>query len=343
MLNLYLLQISTNPNTVFLCMLYVKKESSTTTKIRAVFDASAKSSSNVSLNDILLVGPTVHSLLIDVLLRFRLHRIALTADVSKMYRAIELIESDRDLHRFVWRSKEEKLLKDYRMTRVTFGLSASVKRNASDHALEFLKAADAVENAFYVDDCLVGADSIDEAIDLHHQLLKLFAKGGFLLHKWSSSDPAVQRHISPELRDAQSTHHIPSPEEYTKTLGIEWNANLDHFRLTVTSLQDTDNVTKWTLISNIAKTFDALGWFSPTIIKAKILLQRLWESRIGWDDLLPPAIYQSWLCWRFELPLLSERHISRCYYSKDDTMQLHGFCDASEDAHAGVVHIRVQD
>ncbi len=56
-----------------------------------MFDASAKSASGVSLNDILLVGPTVHSTLIDILLRFRFHRVALTADISKMYRAIELI------------------------------------------------------------------------------------------------------------------------------------------------------------------------------------------------------------------------------------------------------------
>ena len=57
-----------------------------------VFDASAKSSNGVSLNDTLLVGPTIHPPLIDMLLRFRLHRIVFTADadVSKMYRAIEL-------------------------------------------------------------------------------------------------------------------------------------------------------------------------------------------------------------------------------------------------------------
>jgi hypothetical protein len=48
----------------------VYKQSSTTTKVRAVFDASAKSSTGTSLNDILLVGPTVHTPLIDVLLRF---------------------------------------------------------------------------------------------------------------------------------------------------------------------------------------------------------------------------------------------------------------------------------
>ena len=68
----------------------------------AVFDASAKSSTGVSLNDTLMIGPTVHPPLIDVLLRFRLYRVALTTDVSNMYRAIMLAPSDKDLHRFVW-------------------------------------------------------------------------------------------------------------------------------------------------------------------------------------------------------------------------------------------------
>ena len=109
----------------YLPMHAVYKQSSTTTKVRAVFDASAKSSTGVSLNDLLLVGPTIHPPLIDVLLRFRLHRVAITADVSKMYRAIELAPDDKDLHRFVWRSNSTEPLADFRMTRVTFGVSAS--------------------------------------------------------------------------------------------------------------------------------------------------------------------------------------------------------------------------
>ena len=257
----------------YLPMHAVKKESSTTTKVRAMFDASAKSSSNASLNDTLLIGPTIHSSLVDVLLLFRLHQIALTADVSKMYRAIELVESDQDLHRFVWRSDPRDHLKDYRMTRVTFGVSASsfvanmsVKHNALDNDLEFPKAANAVETSFYVDHCLTGADSVEEAMDLYQQLLDLFAKGGFFLRKWNSSDPHVLCNIKSELQDTQSIHHIPSPDEYTITIGIEWNASMDHFRLTVASLQETNNMTKRTLVSDIAKTFDVLGWFSPSML-----------------------------------------------------------------------------
>ena len=64
------------------------------TKIWAVLDASSKSSTGVSLNDTLLDGPTVHSSLVDVLLRFHFHRIALTSDISCMYYAVKLVLSD---------------------------------------------------------------------------------------------------------------------------------------------------------------------------------------------------------------------------------------------------------
>lgn len=98
----------------------VQKESSTATKVRAIFDASAKSQTGVSSNDILLVGPTVMSPLIDVLLHFRLHGITLTTDISRMYHAVALTQSDRDLHRFVWQKDPSEPLKDYQMTTVTF-------------------------------------------------------------------------------------------------------------------------------------------------------------------------------------------------------------------------------
>ncbi len=79
------------PHEVFyLPMHAVRKDSSTTTKICAVFDASMKTSTGISLNDSLMVGPTVYPSLIEVLIRFRMHRIALVANISKMYRAIEL-------------------------------------------------------------------------------------------------------------------------------------------------------------------------------------------------------------------------------------------------------------
>ena len=68
--------------------------------------------------------------------------------------------------------------------------------------------------------------------------------------------------IPSELRGSQSLHKIPDPDEYTKALGIQWNSSSDYFRLTVTNLPDAENLTKRRLVSDIARTFDVLGWFS---------------------------------------------------------------------------------
>lgn len=81
----------------------VIRETSTTTKLRVVFDASAKSSSGKSLNDVLLVGPTVQDNLLDILLRFRLYETAFMADIQKMYRQILVDPRDRDFQRILWR------------------------------------------------------------------------------------------------------------------------------------------------------------------------------------------------------------------------------------------------
>jgi hypothetical protein len=328
----------------------VQKQSSTTTRIRAVFDASAKSMTGVSFNDTLLVGPTIHSSLIDVLIRFRLHKIALTTDVSRMYRAVELVKSDRDFHRFVWRSDPTKSLQDYRMTRITFGVSASsfaanmaVCQNAINNASEFPQAAESVLKSFYVDDGLTGADSVDEGINLQQQLQKLFAKGGFLLRKWNSNIPSVINQVPPELRDSNDVLSITDSPGYTKTLGVEWNSRADQFRITVSQLPQHDKMTKREFVSDIAKTYDVLGWFSPTIIKSKILLQRIWEAGIDWDEEIPQHVFEDWSRWRSELGCLSEKLIERCYFPNDAVVkdiQLHGFCDASEEAFAGVVYIR---
>ena len=106
--------------------------------------------SGISLNDTLMVGPTVHPSLVEVLMRFQMHRIALVADISKMYRTIEL-PPDSNFHRIVWRDNPSDVFQDYRMTRGTLGVSSSfmanmaVKQNAVDYAHEYPLAANVVD------------------------------------------------------------------------------------------------------------------------------------------------------------------------------------------------------
>jgi hypothetical protein len=336
--------------TMFYLLVY--KDTSSTTKVRAVFDASAKSASGVSLNDTLLVGPTVHPPLVDVLLRFRMNRVALTADVSKMYRAVELAPSDRDFHRFVWRSGPTETLKDYRMTRVTFGVSAScfaanmaMKQNAIELVDKYPRAADVVRKSAYVDDTLTGADTVESAIDLQGQLQDLLTCGGFFLRKWNSNEPLVLDAIWPELRESKGVHSI-SGSEHTKTLGLEWDTAADVLHITTSKLLPTESVTKRILVADIAKIFDVLGWFAPAVVSVKILLQRVWEAGVDWDEPVPEHILLVWTCWRAELPSLLCKGIPRCYFPKNAqivSFQVHGFSDASEDAYAGAVYLRMVD
>ena len=104
----------------------VHKEDSSTSKLRVIFGASAKTVSGTSLNNHLLVGPMVCPSLIDMLLQFGGFKVELTTDVRHMYQAVRLPDSQKDLHQFVWREDPQRLILDYRMTRLTFMVSASL-------------------------------------------------------------------------------------------------------------------------------------------------------------------------------------------------------------------------
>ncbi|KRZ84096.1 hypothetical protein T08_12499 [Trichinella sp. T8] len=96
----------------------VIREDKTTTKCRIVFDGSAQYG-GVTLNQHLDVGPALQNDLVKVLLRFRRFRIGLQADISKMFLQIGLNEQDRDVCRFLWRSRDvQEAPRIYRFKRV---------------------------------------------------------------------------------------------------------------------------------------------------------------------------------------------------------------------------------
>ena len=157
----------------------VVKLTSTTTKLRVVFDASAKTTSGVCLNDILLPGPNLYPLLTDVILAFRTHVIGMSADISKMFWEVELHPDDRDLHRFLQAAPRGGGVIDMRMTRVTFGVTSSpflatevLRQVAKDHEKQYPRAAKIISN-FYVDDCLTGAATPDEDKEIQDELISL--------------------------------------------------------------------------------------------------------------------------------------------------------------------------
>lgn len=102
-----------------------------------------------------------------------------------------------------------------------------------------------------------------------------------MLRKWNSSEPGAIQHLNVDLFDSCHTHTISDVDSYTKTLGLVWNTTFDHFRIIIDTTPKPEVLTKRTLVSRIARTFDILGWFAPSTIKMKILLQRVWELKLG--------------------------------------------------------------
>lgn len=166
-------ELNKDPSKSFYLAHHAVYKDSDTTPLRVVFDGSMKSTSNASINDLLVVGPTIHPPLNDVMMRFRLHPHALTTDISKMYRAVGLPPEDRDYHRFLWRNSLTEPIKEYRMTRVSFGIASSaflatntIRHLADQHKNEYQLANAAVKDSFYVDDGLLSVPTKEEAIAL---------------------------------------------------------------------------------------------------------------------------------------------------------------------------------
>ena len=98
-----------------------------TTKVRVVYDTSARSG-GPSLNDCLHAGPKFDQRILNLLLRFRVHRVALTADIEKAFLMVSMAKEDCEVLHFLWVDdimKERPEPVELRFTRVVFGVSSS--------------------------------------------------------------------------------------------------------------------------------------------------------------------------------------------------------------------------
>lgn len=325
----------------------VIKTTSSTTKLRVVFDASQKTGSGKSLNDYLRVGPTIQNDLVTLLTRWRKYPIAFTADLEKMYRQILVDDQDQSFQRIVWRSSPTADIQDFKLQTITYGTACaqflairSMHQLAFDGAQSFPKGSKVMIEDFYVDDLLSGTYDIPEAIEIQSQLRNLAQTGGFNLRKWSSNHDEVLKAIPPCDREIK-TVHLFEFDDTIKSLGIHWNPCTDKF--TFQSALDASTVakTKRSILSEMSKLFDPLGWVSPIIIQAKILMQKIWLIKATWDEPLPPSIIDKWRLIRKDFLQVHLIELPRSmFHSINQPIELHGFSDASIHAFAAVVYAR---
>ncbi|XP_055714979.1 uncharacterized protein LOC129809188 [Phlebotomus papatasi] len=325
----------------------VFKPSSTTTKTRVVFDASCKTSTGVSLNDVLHTGSKLQSDLTHIVMRWRKHEFVIMGDIEKMFRQILVREEDRNFQRILWREDKNMPVKEYTLNTVTYGTGPAtylsvrcLQELANQEELNFPKASKTLREDFYVDDLMTGAKTINEARQLQKDLINLLAKGGFNLRKWVSNTEELTAHLQPDQRAIPENIQIGT-DEHIKALGIEWNQRTDEFTFSLNP-RDYHGITKRQLLSSIASIFDPIGWLAPITVRAKILMQELWNQELNWDDPTPSDTQKEWSSLMIELRQLDSVRIPRWIHT-NNTTQLHGFCDASQKAYAAVVYTRSVD
>jgi hypothetical protein len=265
-----------------------------------------------------------------------------------MYRQIRIHEDDQHFQRILWRNLPSEKVREYQLTTVTFGTNSApylairtLQQIAFDNQFKFPLASEIILNDFYVDDLISGNETLEEALICQQQLINSLSSCGFKLRKWSSNNGNILTNIPAELQELKS--YEIKLDETVKTLGISWNPTTDTFEFKV-YVPNAETTTKRKLLSEASKLFDPLGWLSPTIIQAKVLLQQLWLSGINWDEKLPENIAIKWRKYKQALPELEQVKIPRWINNlRCNTSELHGFCDASEVAYAAAVYFISQD
>lgn len=328
----------------------VIREEKETTKVRPVFNASQKGTNGISLNDELLVGPQLQTDMRSLIIRWRSRRICFVADIQKMYRCILVTKEDRDLQRILWRSNVTKPIQDFRLLRVTFGTASApylavrtLQQLADDEGHVCPEAAKTIKEDFYVDDLMSGKDSLSGAMELAKNIDAILQKGGFILQKWCSNSAEFLKHFDITRRSAHVDVDISIHGTIT-ALGLRWNMGQDIFQYSLNLPAMAVPVTKRTILADVQRLFDPLGWLSPGTLPAKLLIQKLWLKGISWDEELDTTTIDDWITLRDNLRHINEIEVPRWLCTTEDkreTIEVHGFCDASVKAYAAVAYARV--
>ena len=302
-----------------------------TSKLRIVYDASARSGRNTpSLNDCLYAGPPLSPLIYDILLRFRVHKVALIGDIEKAFLNVSVHPSDRDYLRFLWIDDITSgcpKLQVYRFARVAFGVSSSpfllnatIRHHltSADVPRQF---AERVLKGLYVDDFVGGDDSDNSVFEMYENLKSSFKNGGFNMRKWVSNSKVLQERIE---QSESKSHQVSSrfvkehpvqeeDETYSsslfktvknpttsklKVLGIGWDREKDLLCLDLTSPLETDDtclITKRAILGTTSKLEEQ--WDTMRLANQRAVFLEWTNQRAGYgsrDDFGRVGILEVW-------------------------------------------------
>lgn len=318
----------------------VFKENSTT-KVRPVFDGSAKEKNFPSINECLEKGPNLIELIPSIINRFRFGRFGVIADIKKAFLQIGLQENDRPFLKFLWRKNgKNENLTVYQHKRVVFGISSSPfllgatlefhLKNVPGH---YWETAHTLLKSFYVDNLVCSVNTIEELNKLMTESQDILAEGKFELRGWEHTPT--------------SSEQLVAKQKIVPVLGLNWKLNEDSLTIDLKSFSIEETVvTKRKILSAVHRIFDPIGFTCPVTLLPKLLIQECWKNKVAWDTEVPVSIKKKYEKWKNELINLQKLEIPRCLFTDSEQkadLSLHVFCDASKLAYATCVFLRCQN
>ncbi len=330
----------------------VFRDTAQSTKLRVVYDASARpSKDSLSLNDCLEVGPPLQNKLWSVLVRGRFHPVCLSGDLRKAFLQVRIRKSHRDVVRFHWlKDIKSDEVQTFRFTRALFGLTSSpfllggvIQQHLEIWHQQSPAAVDDISKSLYVDDLVSGATTIEKAATLKSGATEIFQDVTFELHKWQSNAKELDTPSSPKPDDeTYAKQQLGAPaEEKSKLLGLDWNKEDD--TISITFPAEKAEMTKRGILSKVARVHDPLGLVSPCTLAGKQLYREACDNKLGWDAPLNEPLARRVERWENGLATSVEFPRSLVGNREDiEEINLHAFGDASSKGVAAAVYAVVK-
>ena len=281
-------------------------EKSLSTPCRMVFDASMGSKNGCSLNSLLAKGSNSLNNLVQIAIRWQFYRVAFHTDVTKMYNRVMLDQAHWRYQLYLWvDGLAEGVEPVWKVIKtLIYGVRSSgnlaecaLRRSAELFESEFPKASKAVLFDTYMDDCISGGTSLEDAKTITDQLVVGMARTGFSYKGFSfaGEDP-------PE--------HLTKDGESVLVAGQKWFCKGDFVKLNIKEFNfnkkcrgrkaksdaklASDDITMLNCQSVVGEIFDLLGHVAPIVGGLKIDLSILHKRKIGWDDPIPSELKEIW-------------------------------------------------
>ena len=283
------------------------KENSLSTPCRVVFDASSNTGSGFSLIDILVKDRNNMNKLVEIFIKWTNHAAAPYTDVQKMYNTIRLQEEDWCLQRYLWEENlnpskfpQEKIIKTLIYGTKSSGNQAeyALQKTASASKSEYPEANIVIQRDGYVDDCLSGANTKEEVMQLADEIQIILSGGGFTLNGFTFSGESPTESLSGDNKSINVAGMKWYPEDDKLELDItELNFNKKHRGKKLQSLER--NVIPKHLacrhcVSKVAEIYDLVGKITPLTAMMKCDLHELVTRKLDWDDKIPDSQRHVW-------------------------------------------------